>query len=225
MPCGSPNPARLRSCRFCFRSITSTVSLPSAATKRRSRRVSIAKWSMRPFTPGIGTVASSSRSAAPAACPELMTPHSGASQISLCSNPMSGLLFESDAPRQSKPQLADRFAAGMRRANADVEREVLAGAPDGADEARDEPRAARGLLAEHFGNRTDRPGVRAFENGPQENIRLVLAIDRHRAVEMQADGLGTLGDDARDGKACPVLGVNGRQEKSIFRRDARAGLL
>src|SRR5712671_2410048 len=190
MPCGSPNPARLRSWRFCFRSITSTVSLPSAATKRRSRRVSIAKWSMRPFTPGIGMVASSSRGAAPAACAELMTPHIGASQISFCSNPMSGLLFESDAPGQSKPQLADRFAAGMRRANPDIEREVLAGAPDGADETGREPRTARGLLAEHFRHRTQRPGIRAFDNGAQENIGFVLAVDGHRAVEMEAYGLG-----------------------------------
>src|SRR5262245_32207780 len=52
MPWGSAMPGRLRRCFFAARSTTSTLSLPSAATKRRSRARSTARWSMRPSTPG-----------------------------------------------------------------------------------------------------------------------------------------------------------------------------
>src|SRR5882724_9469296 len=100
---------------------------------------------MRPFTPGSVIVASSSNVVSPAACARLVTDHSAAQQISLCSNFISWLLLESDAPGQPEPQLANRFAARMRRANPDVERQIVARPPNGTDEPRQQPGASRRL--------------------------------------------------------------------------------
>src|SRR5712672_2559349 len=101
---------------------------------------------MRPFTPGSGIVASSSSIASPAACARPAAGQSSAQKISLCRSFISWLLLQGDAPGQSEPQLADRFAAGMRRANPYVERQIVARPPDGADELRQEPGASGRLL-------------------------------------------------------------------------------
>ena len=57
MPWGSWNPDRERTWRLPAVSMTSTVLFPSAATNRRLVAGSNARWSIRPDTPGSGTVA------------------------------------------------------------------------------------------------------------------------------------------------------------------------
>src|SRR5260221_13164072 len=112
---------------------------------------------MRPFTPGSGIFASSSSIAGPAACARPAAGKSSAPKISLCGSFISWLLLEGDAPGQSGPQLANRFTAGVRRANSDVERQVGARPPDGADQPRKEPRPSGRRLAEQFGGGPNGP--------------------------------------------------------------------
>src|SRR5258706_1849314 len=180
---------------------------------------------MRPFPPGSGIVASSSSIAGPAACARPAAGKSSAPKISLCGSFISWLLLEGDAPGQSEPQLANRFTAGVRRANSDVERQVVARPPDGADKPRQEPGASGRLLAEHFGDRTHGPGVGAFEDRAKEHIRFMLAVDRKGAVEVQAHRLGALRNDARHGKTRPVLATDRRKKNAVLRRHAETGLL
>jgi hypothetical protein len=68
----------------------------------------------------MGMDVSSSRTAPPAARTDPITPNSAASQNEDFKNLMSGFLFESNAPGESKPQFPDRFPSGMCRTNADI---------------------------------------------------------------------------------------------------------
>src|SRR5207249_11305296 len=99
----------------------------------------------------------------------------------------------------------------------------LPAAPDRTDEPRGDPRAAGGLLAEHFGDRAHRPGVRAFEDGAQEKAGFVLARPRERRIEMHRYRFGALGYDAGSGKARPLLPITGRDELATLGRDAPNG--
>src|SRR5258708_17909518 len=105
---------------------------------------------MRPFTPGSGIVASSSSIAGPAACARPAAGKSSAPKISLCGRFISWLLLERDAPGQTEPQLANRFTAGVRRANSDAQRHLDARQAQATDEPRPYTGASRRLLARHF---------------------------------------------------------------------------
>src|SRR6266581_7402039 len=111
--------------------------------------------------------------------------------------------FSAECPGQSQAQLPDSLVSVVSPANADIERETVPEAPDRTDEPRGDPRAAGGLLAEHFGDRAHRPGIRAFEDGAQEKVGLVLARPRERGIEMNRYLFGALGYDAGDGKTRP----------------------
>src|SRR6266496_951099 len=92
--------------------------------------------------------------------------------------------FSAQCQSQSQPQLPDGLVSVVSPANTDIERKTVPEAPDCADEPRGGPRAAERLLAEHFGDRAHRPGMRAFEDGAQEKVGLVLARPRESRIEM-----------------------------------------
>ncbi len=131
--------------------------------------------------------------------------------------------FSAQCQSQSQPQLPDGLVSVVSPANTDIERKTVPEAPDCADEPRGGPRAAGRLLAEHFGDRAHRPGMRAFEDGAQEKVGLVLARPRESRIEMHRYRFGALGYDAGDGKTRSLLPIYGRKQQPVFRRNARPG--
>src|SRR5438445_5090901 len=95
--------------------------------------------------------------------------------------------------------------------------------PDRTDEPRGDPWSAGGLLGKHFGDRAHHPRIRAFEDGAQEKVGLVLARPRERRIEMHGYIFGALGYDAGDGESCPLLPIYRRKQQPVFRCDARTG--
>src|SRR5438309_4960426 len=132
--------------------------------------------------------------------------------------------FSAECPGQSQAQLPDGLVSVVSPANADIERKTVPEAPDRTDEPRGDSRAAGGLLAEHFGDRAHDPGIRAFEDGAQEKVGLVLACPRERRIEMHRYRFGALGYDAGDREPRPLLPIYGRKQHAIFRCDAQTGL-
>src|SRR5581483_5814046 len=220
MPCGSPNPERLRSRRRPRTSTTSTESLPSAATSTRWRPASAPKWSMRPLTEGSSIVPAAS-SASAAAAGDAATREARTKGIAL-HFAMSRLLSQTECPGEPDAQLAHGLAAAVRPAHADVERQILAHAPDRADERRGGARRARGLLAARLGDRAQRPRVRALEDDAEEGAGLVRARPFERGVPVRGDGLGALRDDAGERRARPLLAVHVGKEQAELGGDARA---
>src|SRR6266702_356298 len=92
--------------------------------------------------------------------------------------------FSAECQSQSQPQLPDGLVSVVSPANSHIERKTVPEAPDRTDEARGGPRAAGGLLAEHFGDRAHDPRIRAFEDGAQEKVGFVLARPRECRIEM-----------------------------------------
>src|SRR6266705_495008 len=201
--------------------MTSSVSLPRAATKSRCRFRSTPKWSMRPFTEGKPMVAAGSSTSA-AWSPAGKTSDRNGTKISL-RFAFIVAPFSAECTSQSQAQLPDGLVSVVSPANSDIERKTVPDAPDRTDEPRGGPRAAGGLLAEHLGDRAHRPGIRAFEDGAQEKIGLVLARPRERRIEMHRYPFGALGYDAGDGKTRPPLPIYGRKQQAIFCCDARTG--
>src|SRR6266700_8332822 len=68
--------------------------------------------------------------------------------------------LSAECPGQSQAQLPDGVVSVVGPANADIERKTVPETPDRTDEPRGDPRAAGRLLAEHFGDRAHRPGIR-----------------------------------------------------------------
>src|SRR5205807_9614112 len=76
---------------------------------------------------------------------------------------LSWFFPDCERPCQPQAQLVDRFAAGLRRAQAHVERKAVAKAPDRADERRVDAGAPSSLLCKELRDRASLPRVRSFQ--------------------------------------------------------------
>src|SRR3954452_22651024 len=115
---------------------------------------------MRPFTPGIGIVATSSSGgwaaafAAPSARPTIRVF-------------MNAPLFTLDCegPGETEANFLHCLVADASRAHAGIEGQALARAPDGPEQQLIRTRRVGGALREALRDRPHRPGERSFEDG------------------------------------------------------------
>src|SRR5256885_12626706 len=88
---------------------------------------------MRPLTSGREIVDSSFSNAAGSAC-AMGPPRETAMHRTALRNVMSVLLLEGKAPGEPEPQFADAFLAKASLPDSDIERKIIPGTPDDADQ-------------------------------------------------------------------------------------------
>src|SRR3954466_4366631 len=108
---------------------------------------------MRPFTEGIGIVATNSRAGLPAPCASDKAPARRSKPVSFSDMPVNSMcesppcrpdgafpnsrIFRNrKRPRQSEPKLMDGFGAGLAGPEPEIERQAIAHLPDRAYEPR-----------------------------------------------------------------------------------------
>src|SRR5689334_19858481 len=81
------------------------------------------------------------------------------------------------------------------------------------------------VFRKNFADRSDSPGVRAFEYHAKEPIPFMIARAPDETVQMDRAGSPAVRHDRRTGKACSRTAVNRRQQPAAFARDAHTGLI
>src|SRR5207237_7202438 len=109
--------------------------------------------------------------------------------------------------------------------HARVERKTFAHTPDRADEERVNTRTVARALGEDLRHRANGPGERAFHNGAEENVRLVLARTRKDAVQVDGPSLPALRNDAGDREPGAVLTVYRWKQQAVFGCHARTAFV
>src|SRR6266550_4007694 len=155
---------------------------------------------MRPLTSGREIVDSSLSTAAGSAC-AMGPPRETAMHRTAFRNAMSLLLPEGKAPGESEPQLADAFLAKAPLPNANVERKIIPGTPDDADQPGMGDRASGRMISEDFSHRPGAPRIGAFQNRAEKKLRIVCAVHTRGGIEMQGHPFRPLRPDAGDRKA------------------------
>src|SRR5437588_167799 len=149
----------------------------------------------------------------------------GVSMVSFPSLARFLVVPEGNSPGQSKAHF-DIVVAGLHGvADARVEGEGVADLPDRSRQ-RGVGRvvSASLVLGVDLGHRPDGPVVRAFQDEADESVRVMVARQRRRGVEVQAERVPPVGGDEVRLRAETVRAADLRQERTGLERDADAAL-
>ena len=99
----------------------------------------------------------------------------------------------------------------------------MAHLPDGSDQPR--CRSAGVLLQRDFGDGTDQPFGRPFDDRAGEGAQAVVMRDQHFAVDVQRHGGPTLRHDSRDARADTGISADARKKQPDLQANTRSAVV